>query len=78
MTNPILKQLARQAPQAPQTNMVNNNFFQMLQRFSEFKRAMQGRNPEAIVKKLLQSGKMTPEQLEQLKAQAASLQSLLK
>lgn len=78
MTNPILKQLARQAPQASQTNMVNNNFFQMLQRFSEFKRAMQGRNPEAIVKKLLQSGKMTPEQLEQLKAQAASLQSLLK
>lgn len=80
MTNPILKQMARQPSAAPpvQPTDIANNPLQLLRQFSEFKKTVQGRNPEAIVKSLLQSGKMTPEQFEQLKAQAASLQSLLK
>ena len=50
----------------------------MLQRFAEFKQTMQGKDPEAMVNELLRSGKMSPQQYEQLKAQAQSFMSLLK
>lgn len=55
----------------------SNNPVQMLQKFAEFKRSMQGKDPEAMVNELLRSGKMSPEQFEQLKAQAQSFMSLL-
>lgn len=56
----------------------SNNPMQMLQQFAEFKRQMQGKNPEAIVKDLLASGKMTQEQFDSLKQQAMTLQNFLK
>ena len=52
--------------------------FDVLRRFSEFKREMAGKDPEAIVKELLESGKMSQEQFEQLKKQADQLASILK
>lgn len=67
MLNPILSQLHN-----------SNSPVQMLQRFAEFKNSMQGRDPEAMVNELLRSGKMTPQQYEQLKAQAQSFMALLK
>ena len=65
MPNPMLSQLNA------------NNPVQMLQRFAEFKKSMQGKDPEAMVNDLLRSGKMTPQQFEQLKTQAQSFMSLL-
>ena len=65
MINPMLSQLT------------SNNPIQMLQRFAEFKKTMQGKDPEAMVNELLRSGKMTQQQFEQLKAQAQSFMSLL-
>lgn len=65
MINPMLSQLSA------------NNPMQMLQRFAEFKKTMQGKDPEAMVNELLRSGKMTQAQFEQLKTQAQSFMSLL-
>jgi hypothetical protein len=50
----------------------------MIQQFAAFKRQMQGRNPQQMVEQLLQSGRMSPQQFEQLKRQASDLHSLLK
>jgi hypothetical protein len=58
--------------------MQNNNPLQMIQQFAEFKNQMQGKNPQAMVQELLKSGKMSPQQFEQLKQQAQSLQMFLK
>lgn len=50
----------------------------ILQRFAEFKRSMQGKDPEAIVKQMLADGRMTQQQFEQLKRQAESLMTILR
>lgn len=55
-----------------------NNPTQMLQQFAQFKDAMRGRDPQVLVNQLLAQGKMTPQQLEQLKQQAMSLRDFLK
>ena len=55
-----------------------NNATQMMQQFAQFKNMMRGKNPEAIVNQLLAEGKMSPQQLEQLKQQAMSLRDFLK
>ncbi len=54
-----------------------NNPMQMLQQFNQFKRDMAGKNPEAIVNQLLQSGKMSQQQFEELKQQASMSQNFL-
>lgn len=72
MANPMLQMLNGASARA------SNNPMQMLQQFAAFKRQMQGKNPEAIVKDLLASGKMTQEQFDNLKRQAQSLQNFLK
>ena len=54
-----------------------NNPMQMLQQFNQFKKNMEGKDPEAMVNDLLKSGRMSPQQFEQLKAQAQSFMSLL-
>lgn len=73
MENPILKMLS-------QTNgaAMPSNPLAMLGQFAEFKKQMQGKNPQAIVQGLLSSGKMSQQQFEQLKQQAQDLQSILK
>lgn len=58
-----------------------NNMTQMIQQFSNFKNSFKG-NPEEEVKKLLQSGAMSQEQLNQLQNVAhqiaPQIQNLLK
>ena len=52
------------------------NSQQMMQQFQQFKATFQG-DPKAEVQKLLQSGKMSQEQLNQLQAMAQQFQQFL-
>lgn len=71
--NPILEQLNR-----TQTTVSRNNPIEMLKQFDEFKRNMQGKDPQKIVMDLLNSGRMSQQQFESLKQQAQQLQNFLK
>lgn len=71
--NPILEQLNR-----TQTTVSRNNPIEMLKQFNEFKRSMQGKDPQKIVMDLLNSGRMSQQQFELLKQQAQQLQDFLK
>lgn len=51
---------------------------QMMQQFAQFRRMMQGRNPQQMVQNLLSSGQMSHAQFEQLKQQASELQKILR
>lgn len=50
----------------------------LLQRFAQFKKEMQGKDPEKIVKEMLADGRMTPQQFEQLKAQVGNYMAILR
>lgn len=71
--NPILEQLNR-----TQTTVSRNNPIEILKQFNEFKRTMQGKDPQKIVMDLLNSGRMSQQQFESLKQQAQQLQNFLK
>lgn len=79
MANPMLDMLSRGAPQqfAGSGNM-SGGPMQMMQQFAQFRRMMQGRNPQQMVQNLLQSGQMTQAQFEQLKQQANEMQKILR
>lgn len=51
-------------------------FGQMMQQFQQFRQSFQG-DPKVEVQKLLQSGKMSQQQLNQLQAMAQQFQGLL-
>lgn len=51
-------------------------FAQMMQQFRQFKANFQG-DPKAEVEKLMQSGKLTQQQLNQLQQMAKQFQSLM-
>lgn len=53
-----------------------NGFMQMMQQFKQFKETFQG-DPKAEVEKLLQSGRLTQAQLNQLQQMAKQFQSLM-
>ena len=53
-----------------------NNPFQLIQQFQQFKRNFKG-DPRQQVQDLLNSGKMTQEQLDQCTAMAQQLQNIL-
>lgn len=53
-----------------------NGFMQMLQQFKQFKETFQG-DPKAEVEKLLQSGRLTQAQLNQLQQMAKQFQGLM-
>ena len=74
MGNPMLDMLSRGAQKhfAGSGNM-SGGPMQMMQQFAQFRRMMQGRNPQQMVQNLLQSGQMTQDQFEQLKQQANEL-----
>ena len=79
MTNPMLDKLSRGAMQQfAGPGNINGGPMQMMQQFAQFRRMMQGRNPQQMVKNLLQSGQMTQAQFEQLKQQASELQKILR
>lgn len=52
-------------------------FQQMMQQFNQFRASFQG-DPKAEVEKLLQSGRMNQQQLNQLQEMAKQFQGLLK
>ena len=58
-------------------NPLANNLMSMLQAFNQFRQQMVGQDPKAIVQQLINEGKMTQEQLEDLKRQAAQMRGML-
>ena len=74
MGNPMLDMLSRGTPNHfAGAGKMSGGPMQMMQQFSQFRRMMQGRNPQQMVQNLLSSGQMTQEQFEQLKQQANDL-----
>lgn len=79
MSNPMLDMLSRGAPkQFSGPGNMSGGPMQMMQQFAQFRRMMQGRNPQQMVQNLLQSGQMSQAQFEQLKQQASDLQKILR
>lgn len=79
MSNPMLDMLSRGAPQQfAEAGNMSGGPMQMMQQFAQFRRMMQGRNPQQMVQNLLSSGQMTQAQFEQLKQQANELQKILR
>lgn len=71
MPNPLFNALGGNQMPGPL-----GNFVQMMQQFQQFKANFQG-DPKAEVQKLLQSGKMSQQQLDQLQAAAKQFQALM-
>ena len=78
--NPILQLLQSQPQAASPVSQVGNNPLAMMQQFSQFKNLLQsrGQNPQALVNMLMQSGKMSPQQFQQLQQQAAMFKNFMK
>ena len=76
MSNPLFDALggARQMGQMPG---MAGQFQQMMQQFQQFRTNFQG-NPKQEVEKLLQSGKMSQQQLNQLQGVAQQFMQFLK
>lgn len=74
MANPLFNALGGGMPAMMGGPM--GQFGQMMQQFQQFKANFQG-DPKAEVQKLLQSGKMSQEQLNQLQAMAQQFQQFL-
>ena len=69
MSNPLFQQL---------NNGINgNNPFAMIQKFNEFRQNFTG-DPKQMVQQLLQSGRMSQEQFQQLSQIASEFQKLVK
>lgn len=72
MANPLYNALGGGKMSGPM-----GQFGQMLQQFQQFRQSFQG-DPKAEVQKLLQSGKMSQQQLNQLQAMAQQFQQFIK
>lgn len=75
MANPLFNALGGNVGGA-QMGGPMGQFNQMMQRFQQFKANFQG-DPKQEVEKLLQSGKMSQQQLDQLQAMAQQFQQFL-
>lgn len=73
MPNPIFSALCGCMPTMPNPM---GQFGQMMRQFQQFRANFQG-DPKAEVQKLLQSGKMSQNQLNQLQAMAQQFQQFL-
>lgn len=71
MNNPFMAALGGGQMPGPM-----GNFAQMVQQFNQFKANFKG-DPKAEVEKLMQSGKLTQQQLNQLQQMAKQFQSLM-
>lgn len=69
MPNPLMGLLGNNQNQ-------NNGFFGLIQQFKQFKQNFKG-DPKQQVQELLNSGKMTQEQLDQCASMARGLQNIL-
>lgn len=67
MNNPILQQLLNQ-----------NNQSDIIEQFKQFKNSVQGQNPKRAVMALVQQGKISNPQLQQLMQMAQQFKGLLK
>ena len=80
--NPILSQLGQPLPQQSPGNLpgqnLQNNPMQLRQQFFQFRQALRGRDPQAMINSLIASGRISPQQFETLKAQAQQLQNMLR
>lgn len=56
----------------------NNGTGNLLRQFLEFKKSMQGKDPQKVLDELMSSGKYTPEQLEWAKQKAQEFRDFLK
>lgn len=70
MSNPLFNALGGGIPQG-------NGTIQMIQQFMQFKQNFKG-DPKAEVQKMLQSGKISQQQLNQVQQMAGQFQNLLK
>lgn len=70
MSNPLLNALGGGVPQG-------NGPMQMIQQFMQFKQNFRG-DPKAEVEKMLQSGKISQQQLNQVQQMAGQFQHMLK
>lgn len=70
MSNPLFNALGGGIPQG-------NGPMQMIQQFMQFKQNFKG-DPKAEVEKMLQSGKISQQQLNQVQQMAGQFQNLLK
>lgn len=73
MANPLFNALGGGIPAMPGPA---GQFNQMMQQFQQFKANFQG-DPKAEVQKLLRSGRMSQDQLNQLQAMARQFQQFL-
>ena len=71
MNNPFMAALGGGQMPGPM-----GNFAQMMQQFQQFKENFKG-DPKAEVEKLLQSGRLNQQQLNQLQQMAKQFQSLM-
>lgn len=74
MPNPLFNALG--GVRAPQMPGQMGQFQRMMQQFHQFKQNFNG-DPKAEVEKMMQSGKLTQQQLNQLQAVARQFQGLL-
>ena len=72
MANPLFQALGGGKLPGPM-----GNFQQMMQQFRQFQQSFQG-DPKAEVEKLVQSGKISQQQLNQLQQAAMAFQHLMK
>ena len=72
MANPLFQALGGGKLPGPMFN-----FQQMMQQFRQFRQSFQG-DPKAEVEKLVQSGKLSQQQLNQLQQAAMAFQHLMK
>ena len=70
MSNPLFNTLGGGMPQG-------NGQMQMIQQFMQFKQNFKG-DPKAEVEKMLQSGRISQQQLNQVQQMAGQFQNLLK
>ena len=70
MSNPLFNALGGGMPQG-------NGPMQMIQQFMQFKQNFKG-DPKAEVEKMLQSGRISQQQLNQVQKMAGQFQNLLK
>ena len=81
MVNPMMALLNRAAPQQAQRTAptaMKTNPMHMIREFNKFRQIMRGRDPQQILNRLIETGEMTPEQLEEYKSMAQDLLSILK
>jgi len=58
--------------------MGGQNGGNMIQQFQKFMQQMKGKNPQEEINKLLQSGKVSQQQLNQVQQQAQQMQGMFK